>query len=547
MSTAPIAQPHGGGSKALSAPRLSLGWMVFAIGVVCALVLAVPGQTVTTKYVNDLFIFLDGAYRIVGGQVPNRDFHSSLGPLAFYLPAFGYALTGSLGAAMPLGMALATVFLGAVGAHLIGTRMRAVTGIPLAVFLLLIAAVPLNPGEGIADLSFAMFYNRLGWTAVGLLLVMYLPPKEVSGRQAGLDGLCAALLTLFLLYLKASYGLVALAFLVFMATDRQARRWSLGALGATAVAVLLIEPFWRGTVTYLMDVQLAREVSGDIPDLVRLVTIALPNLADLAVYLVFTVLLLALRRSFRDFLFLGFVAATGILLIEQNFQIVGILTLAAGASVVAELLARAAPAWSRQGIGAGLPLLVAIMMVPVTVQNGAALVLHSALALGQQGDPITLPGFAGVRLAKLSNEGLYRNFSRYNQSLADGAAALASLDTAVERVVVFDFVGPFSAGLGLVPPRDDSPWYHWGRTLHDSVYPPADEILADAKIIMEAKWPIEVWTGNGMRRIYAPYLDRYFTLATESADWRIYVRAPTSSDAGLNTSSVTRQSSSAQP
>jgi hypothetical protein len=545
MSTAPIAQQ--GARRALRVPAMSLAWIVFAVGIVCALVLAVPGQTITTKYVNDLFIFLDGAYRIVEGQVPNQDFHSSLGPLAFYLPALGYALTGSLGAAMPVGMGLATVFLGAIGAHLIGTRMRAVTGIPLAVFLLLIAAVPLNPGEGIADLSFAMFYNRLGWAAVGLLLVLYLPAHDMSRRQTALDALCAALLTLFLLYLKASYGLVAVGFLVFMTTGRETRPWSIAALIATAAAILLIEPFWRGTVTYLADVQLAREVSGDIPDLVRLVTIALPNLADIAVFLVLTLLLLAVRRSVRDFLFLGFVGATGLLLIEQNFQIVGILTLAAGASVVAELLARAAPPPARNGVGAGLPLLVGIMMLPVTVQNGAALVLHAGLALGQQGDPITLPGYAGVRLAQLSNEGLYRNFSRYNQSLADGAAALASLDTEVERVVVFDFVGPFSAGLGLVPPRDDSPWYHWGRTLHDGVYPPANEILADAKIIMEAKWPIEFWTASGMRRVYAPYLDSNFTLATESLDWRIYVRKPSSPAGRLNASNVSRQSTSAQP
>jgi hypothetical protein len=48
--------------------------------------LALPGQTLTTKYVNDLLIFLDGAHRISWGQVPNRDFHTALGPWP-YLPA----------------------------------------------------------------------------------------------------------------------------------------------------------------------------------------------------------------------------------------------------------------------------------------------------------------------------------------------------------------------------------------------------------------------------------------------------------------------------
>jgi hypothetical protein len=523
---------------------LSLGWVIFAIGVLLALVLALPGQTVTTKYVNDLFIFLDGAYRIVEGQVPNRDFHSSLGPLAFYLPAIGYAVTGSLGAAMPLGMALAVLLLSAAGAYTISSRMRPIIGIPLAIFLLLVATVPLNPGEGIGDLSFAMFYNRLGWTAVGLLLVMYLPPKENRQNQPLLDALCAASLTIFLLYLKASYGLVALGFIVFTLTGRETWRWSALALGMTAIAMVVIELLWGGSSVYFADIMLAREVSGDLPDVQRLATIALINLADLAVYLVFAVLLLALRRNFRDFLFLGFCAATGILIIEQNFQIVGIITLAAGAAIAAELLAGAR---QYKGIHLGLPLLLGILVVPVSVQNGMALALHSSLALSQQGDSVAMPGFAGVRLVELTNEGLYRNFSRYNASLADGAAALVSLDTTVERVVVFDFVTPFTAGLGLVPPQDDSPWYHWGRTLDDDIYPPADETLADAKIIMEPKWPIEVWTAGGMRRVYAPYLDANFTLETETADWRIYVRRPASSALLENAMSVTKQSTSAQP
>lgn len=543
MTTAPISQDQGHKLGALRVPALSLGALVLVIAGVLALLLALPGQTVTTKYVNDLFIFLDGAYRIMDGQVPNKDFHSSLGPLAFYLPALGYALTGSLGAAMPLGMAFAVVFLGMTGAHIIGSRMRAVTGVPLAVFLLLVATVPLNPGEGIGELSFAMFYNRLGWAAVGLLLVMYLPAQQSGSRHLYLDALCAAALTVFLLYLKVSYGLVAVAFIIFTLTGRRTWPWSTLALAMVGAAAIVIELLWGGSAGYLADVLQARDVSGDLPDLQRLTTIILQNLADVAVYLVFAALLVALRRSFRDLLFIGFCGATGVLIIEQNFQIVGILTLAAGGAVAAEILAADG---ERKGLHLGLPLLLGILMLPVSVQNGMALALHSGLALANQGDPIALPALSGVHLVKLNNEGLYRNFSRYNQSIADGAAALASLDTVVERVVVFDFVSPFTAGLGLTPPEGDSPWFHWGRTLDDDVYPPANEILADAKIIMEPKWPIEAWTAGGMGRIYAPYRDQYFALERETADWRVYVRR-SSTARTENTTSVTRQSTSAQP
>jgi hypothetical protein len=67
-----------------------------------------------------------------------------------------------MGAAMPVGMALAVLLLAAIGAPLIASRMRGLTGIAGAVFLLAIAAVPVNPGEAVSDLSFAMFYNRIG-------------------------------------------------------------------------------------------------------------------------------------------------------------------------------------------------------------------------------------------------------------------------------------------------------------------------------------------------------------------------------------------------
>lgn len=520
----------------LSVPRV-----IVALGVVLALLLALPGQTVTTKYVNDLFIFLDGAYRIVEGQVPNRDFHSSLGPLAFYLPAIGYGLTGSLGAAMPVGLALVVVLLSVIGAHLIGTRMPAAIGLPLAGFLLVAATAPLNPGEGIADLSFAMFYNRIGWAALGLLFVLYLTPVRPHRWQTGLDAASATALTLLLVYMKASYGLVALGFLLFMLTDRQQRLAVALALATCGVSAVLVELVWRGSLTYVADLQLAADVSGDLPDLQRLVTIVLQNLADIAVYLIFAAALLISRRRCRDWLFAGFCLGAGILIIEQNFQAVGILTLTAGAAVMAVRLSEkprtSAVAW-------GLPLLLAILMLPVAVQYSLTLLLHTGLAITRQAEPMPMPGFEAVHLARLSNDGLFQNFSRYNRSLADGAAALVQMEP--ERVVVFDFVGPFTAGLALPPARGDYPWYHWGRTLDDTVYPPADEILADAQVIMEPKAPIEFWTAAGMRRIYAPYLDANFRLVRETADWRIYARRPGSSGPLANTS-VTRQRTSAQP
>src|SRR5215208_5874761 len=104
----------------LRTPRpVSVAGLILAIAALCALLLALPGQTITTVYVNDLLIFLDGAHRIASGQVPNRDFHTPLGPLAFYLPALGYWISGHLGGAMPVGMALLVLSLAPATAHVL--------------------------------------------------------------------------------------------------------------------------------------------------------------------------------------------------------------------------------------------------------------------------------------------------------------------------------------------------------------------------------------------------------------------------------------------
>ncbi|MFN7103834.1 MAG: hypothetical protein ACK4N1_14555, partial [Pseudorhizobium sp.] len=506
-----------------SAPRLPT-WLraiglrsaILWLGLVLAALLAVPGETVTTKYVNDLFIFLDGAQRIWSGQVPNIDFHTSLGPLAFYIPAAGYGLSGAMSAAMPVGMALVVLVLAVIASEVIASRMRVSIGLPLAVFLLLIAAVPANPGEWIGELTFAMFYNRIGWACLGLLLVMYLPRQPHQPKRDVLDALCAAGLSLLMLYTKITYGLMAVAFLVFMLLDRRQRAWVAIALATIVVSVAVIGLVWQGSLNHIADLRLASSVSGELPGLRVMVDIVLKNLADIAVYAISGMAMLLLRRRLRDLLFVGFCAASGLLIIEQNFQIVGILTLGASAAVIAELLLRADLPSRRRTWARGFPLLLPVLLVPASASHAISLSMHAVYAVADKGEQLALSGFEGIRLVPMWSQGQYDFFRRYNTSIADGSAALANLDGPVERVAVLDFVNPFSAGMALPPPVGDSPWYHWGRTLNREHYPLPEEIFADVALIMDPKSPIEVWTANGMREIYADHIASRYRLVAET-------------------------------
>nr|WP_246717721.1 hypothetical protein [Rhizobium aethiopicum] len=494
------------------------------MGFVFVGLLALPGRTATTKYVNDLFVFLDGAHRIVRGQVPNVDFHSALGPLTFYIPAVGYGLAGNIGGAMPAGMAIVVLLLAVIAAEIVGSRMHKAFGLPLAIFLLLIAAAPANPGERIGELTFAMFYNRIGWASLGLLLVMYLPRLPAAGSSKVVDAACASLLVLLMLYTKITYGVVGLAFLLFMLFDRRQIGWVRLALGMIAFSIIAIEIIWRGGFNYLADLRLSAKNSGGLLELTALGHLVRNNLADLLVYLAVALTVLSLAPSYRHLLFVAFCGTTGILLIGQNFQTAGILTLGAGAAIIRESLFRAKLLSRYRNARFALPLLLGFLLLPAAVGNAASLAIHAYYAAGGRGKPIPLPAFSEIRLVEMWSAGQYEYFEGYNKTLADALGALSQLISADEHVAVLDFVNPFSAGLGLTPPVGDSVWYHWGRTLGPYNHPAAEEMFADVDFILDPKWPIEIWTGNGLRDLYAHYIARHYALVRETAYWRIYRR-----------------------
>jgi len=498
--------------------------VIFSVSFVCALLLALPGETVTTKYLNDLFIFLDGVHRISEGQVPNRDFHTALGPLVYYAPAVGFWFSGDLGNAMPAGMALLVLALAPAAAHILSSRLRPAIAIPLGIYFLLIAAVPINLGESIASLSFAMFYNRIGWSALGLLLVMHLRPQHPRDYQGAIDATCAAFLILLMLYIKISYSLIGFIFLALMLLDPRQRGWSAATIVIIPIAGLVIELFWGGTMDLVADLLLAGRVSGSIDTLDELTTILFKNLADYALFAILGVLAVWHTRSIRDCLFLGFCAVSGYMLITQNFQSWGIVSLASGAAVAAESAVRkdSSVDGSPTSVTSGAQLLLLAFLLPAMIHNAAALVLHAGLATLKQGQAVPLANFGRIRLIELWSERNYPLFSRYLTSLEDGARALASLEQSVDRVHVLDFVGPFSAGLGLKPPHGDSTWHHWWRTVNEENHLPAQMLLQDVQIVMVPKRPIEVATAEGLQRLYADYLEQHFMLMQETADWKVY-------------------------
>jgi len=502
--------------------------LILGVAAACILLLALPGRTVTAAFINDVFIFLDGAHRIASGQVPNRDFHTALGPLAFYIPATGLTASGNFGAALPVGMALSILAVLPALLWVLCSRLAPLLAAVFGIFLILLLAVPTNLGGPIEGLSFAMFYNRVGWFALALLLVMYLPRNRPSRFGDLADAAAASFLLLVQLYTKATYGVVSACFLAFLLLDRRHRTSTTWAVLMTVFVILVVELLWGGTRQHVKDILDASRVSGG-RGLWGVLHSAFRNLADLSVFALAVGCSLWTTRNLRDLLFYAFCALAGLLIISQNAHGWGIITLYAAVAVAAEQAARKDRLAIGDGTGippsrlvAGLPFILVFLTFPPAAHHAASLILHSGLAMTNSGTPVGLPLLQDVRALE-SRGGGARFIGRYLESIKSGGTLLQSLPERPGRVLVLDFSNPFSAGLGLSPPKGDSAWMHWGRNLNAEKHPAPEALFADVNIVMIPKIGIN---SVPLQEIYRPFIQREFALLKETSEWTLYQRRP---------------------
>lgn len=502
------------------------GRIILAVGLLLAVALALPGETVATRLLEDLFAILDGVQRVSWGQVPNRDFRSAFGPLAAYIPALGYWLTGSLGAALPLGNAIVVAVVAAVLAYVLPSRLSPALAIPFGFFLLVVLAAPLNLGDGITALSFNQFFNRIGWVGLAALLVLFLPVRGKIQPRLLLDVACAAGLVLLLIYTRATYGLVALAFLLFMLTDRRQWRWAALSLAAVVVAAGLIELVWRSSFAYAQDVGLALAAGGLLRGTpAQWLELFLGNFADYILLGFLSGLLFWRRCRLRDLLFVLFCALAGFWLINQNDQRWGIIVMHAAAAAVAERLLREMahkPASAGQLVNAaGVQLFLFGLLFPTMVHCTAALLLHAGTAVVNGGQSLAIARLERVRLADLWTPGEFGGSRWYLDLVGDGLRALEAADQPPGRIVVLGGPNPFSATLDLAPATGDVAQMRWGATHNPAHHIGPEQFLSSADTVMER---LAAGGTGDLGAVYLPYVTEHFTVAAQTRDWRIYQR-----------------------
>ncbi len=504
------------------------------LGVICfaTLLTGVPRLRI---YGHDVFMCLDGAWRVLNGQRPAADFHAMTGPAWYLLHAGGLAVARNAARGLGYATTFTAVALSLWSWLLLRRRMEAAPLQLACATIVLLAVAPFPLGEYPWATGFAMGYNRYGYALTALVLLECFLPLEraPAGRRSFFGGLSTGLACSLLLFLKVSFGLVALTLAWVSLLVRRAEQRRAAGLAAGFVAVLLP-----------MLVYLRFDASSVIREYSMLAKIRAPGVSFPAVVIrvyenaweIMPVILLLLlvatlpglgRRRSSILVIAGAMAAVGgVLLGLTNLQ------------------------WGRHPLTTAVALLALNEVTRLSRRN--QLVSHHALALIGLGllcvgIPLAMDG-GGVLLA--AGDPLIRPKTGYRlkpphlaalefydldwapndngrsfvEKTSEGFELITANSDPSETVLGAGFVNPFSYGLMRPPPEGGAVSIHESN-VSDSVAPPRELLIGNPDVLLVPRF------GSTQRKAMwialrsdPDLLDREYLEAAASPNWKLYRR-----------------------
>ncbi|MWC00412.1 hypothetical protein [Agromyces seonyuensis] len=510
------------------------------IAAVCA-VQVLLGIVPTRIYAQDLFIFMDGAWRLASGQLPQQDFYAGFGVLLWRPLQLAFTLTGFDASGMGIARAL---FTGVVGVWTLLLLRRRVPGWVLLVataasLVLTSAARPI--GEHADLLSNAMFYNRIGFAVVFIILLdtMFLAGLWPAFTRTPVgDGLWRGVSTgaavVALALLKVSFVipavLIAAAGLLIWRTSR---RHLLGiAAGGVGVALAGLALGWRPVPWIVEMARLSRARSTSVLDSVALVVADDGLLLAFVLALCFGLLAvvvaprpLVLRYLASTLVVVGadvYARATnmqrGDLPLTAVWALVGAILLVGYATSVRPPRARAIAA-----IGAALAVLVPVA-VPYFARDARSTMLAArTVVLGEADSPrIDAPRLAGFDTAFWTGSKT-ENGALYVAIIDDGLALAERYSDPDESIGSLGFSNPFSVALGRPAAHGGAPWLHPDNNFPKDGPIDAEVLVGEPEVLLVPAYREIASDGDAHR--FDEVLDDY-DLVGSSPYWTIYRHDP---------------------
>lgn len=541
-STLPVAQQQKllGGKLRLSAD------MAFALSliVVCSATAYIGIVSPLRSFAHDAFFFLDNAYRVTQGQVPDRDFSSAWGPIMFLIDAAGLRLSSM----RPDGIGYANALFGgliALWAFLIVRSRSAGTACATGLFTALLIMAPFPLGNDPVSFSLAMTYNRYGYALFGVLLVEVVSdvlPLSRTRRHKTIGSFSSGLVLGLLVFLKISYALVAIPFtaacLICTARGRVRRLAGLSA-GFVIVTVAMACYLRFDLSDMLHDIAMAasaRRLSLQPMSLLRPI-VFVQNAPLLALALLIE------RRGVsglwgwsahgRAIGVALLTVAAGCLLLISNQQ-TNCFPLNAYAAVT--LLAFYASKQASAGKPGWLTITILAWFccLPLAIQNVTSLASATVMrawpgeapsltltAPGWVQHPVFAPVVGAFKTATYGEE--------YVTAVNEGLALIVRRTDARDGVLAFDMFNPFNYLLGRPSPKGGFAAAAYDYVFSDASHPSAQRVLGNATYVIVRKYeaaaadrPEEGSDVAGLVHLYGRVLEQRFSVVEETPHWVLW-------------------------
>jgi hypothetical protein len=513
-------------------PVLAAAWAVLS-----------PPVMLSKVMTQDLLFNLSGAWHLYSGHVAHVDFHDASGRLSFLLTALGFHLVGPT----PFAFLVNVTIMGAVlfaAAFLVALRRLPV--LPAAIFVIfasLLALMPANVGDRPEQYTFAMSYNRYGWSAYSILaLILFVPPREQRDRTwidiAVAGGLLAAMFYLKITYFAAGLATLGFAVLFHPHVGRYWRAWLVvGALLILNALAPYNQPYLADILGWATSGAVRKAATLHFNNFVAAIGQYAPYLAAVAVGVC---MWWSGRAAFRLPLTLVFLLVMSLLLLSQNSQAAGMPSAIVVLFVLYDQLRTAFSSVRDRDLA---PWLLTLLLFPLFAIGvyATSIAGYHANAEGGRGlyivERTNLRGLAvpeGQRGTFLSFSHSFDYPSRPVDApaqplyqLSDYEYGLVLLDAAdlltgrqAGGIVLLDSVNPMPFMLGVEPVRGANLWSTWSAPKR-----PAREFLVGARYVLVPKFATSPQWTDDMLRLYGGYLEEHFRWAAETRCWILLTRS----------------------
>ena len=499
---------------------------------VAVLVLGVPRMVI---YGHDVFVSLDGAWRVLNGQRPAVDFYAQMGPVYYLLHAAGITIAGGDARGLGYGTALFAVAFAAWSFVLLRGRMASIPFMLACVTLLLLAVAPFPLGMEPWYTSFSMKHNRYGFALTGLVfLECFLPISAGDSRRKLFAGaLSSGLACAVLLFLKISYGMVALVLIAVSVVFRPGKRVRLAGVLTGLVCFALPMLAWlRFDLAALAReygaLATAQQPRFTLPIILWRLYLDRFEMLPVLLLALLTALLPGVARRRAIVLFSAAVLAIGggALLMPGNTQARDLpLIMALALLLVNELTVVLRPG-ARPQVAVLLSFGLLAIAIPVALDaGGLTLGLWSKLRPPARDCSFRAEHLRALRFADL-NDAQFRNdngrpFVQYTE---EGMELVRAYGRPDESIRGLGMSNPFSYAL-LRPPPHGGAVALTGTDVSPGNVPLLAMLIGDSDLLLLPKFPAS--DRETLRLVLSKYpqlLGKDYTRIAESPGWELYRR-----------------------